>query len=218
MSAETASNSSIPIPGFHLSPSLDWQSEWVQLRNQKRVIPRPRMTSSTKCPSVYEIVERLLYKEAPGDFVPFPKRAPTVDSKFIDTSQEEMEDDIAETGLSDSNELGEALHDLRSSIEEAQEEEFPIPSGIAMENAEQFIRDMYALSPRRLEVYPTPDGEIAVVAPSPGRSVMILCDSDGGGLLMAHLGGGNWRARYSNARDIPPFLVRRAISGLDAAE
>jgi len=213
MSYAITPSSSIPIPEFHLSPSLDWQSESVQLRNQRYVVQRFRITLSPQCPTVYEIMDRL-DESGPASAPSFPERDPTA----VGSTREEIVGERTGAIAGDPDELGEALHDLHSSIEEAQQEEFYAPSAIAMENAEQFIRNLYALSSRRLEVYPTPDGEIAVVAPFPGKSVMVLCDSDGGGLLMAHMAEGHWRARYADAREIPSFLLQRAIEDMDAAE
>lgn len=85
----------------------------------------------------------------------------------------------------DISELNDALHDLREANDEARDEGFPQPSKIALENAERLLREMYGISPRRFEVYPTPDGEIVIDAPNgQGRSVILLCDSEGGALCL----------------------------------
>ena len=74
-------------------------------------------------------------------------------------------------------ELVNALDDLQNTSGEAIEEGFPVPSGIALENADRLLREMYRILPRRFEVYPTPDGEIAIDAPGGhGRSVLLLSD------------------------------------------
>ena len=79
--------------------------------------------------------------------------------------------------------LAEALRDLNESSAEAIEEGYSVPSDTALENAERLLKAMYRLSPRRYEVYPTPDGEIAIDAPGGyNRSVLLLCDSEGGAL------------------------------------
>ena len=71
-------------------------------------------------------------------------------------------------------ELYDALYDLQEAKDEALEEGFPVPSEMALENAERLLREMYLISPRRFEVYPTPDGEIAIDAPGGhGRSVFV---------------------------------------------
>ena len=95
--------------------------------------------------------------------------------------------------------LNEALRDLQGATNEAREEGFPPPSGIALNNAECLLRGMYAISPRRYEIYPTPDQEIAIDAPGGyGRSVILLCDSDGGALCLVNMNGEHRRARYSS--------------------
>ena len=65
--------------------------------------------------------------------------------------------------------LRDALRDLDEARKEAREEGFPAPSEAALRNARRLLRAMYDIFPQRFEVYPTPDGEIAIDAPG-GRS------------------------------------------------
>lgn len=112
--------------------------------------------------------------------------------------------------------LGAALRDLDGAAEEAGEEGFPQPSESALKNARRLLQDLYRLRPSRLEAYPTPDGEIALLAPGGrGRSVLVLCDSDGGALCSVNLNGRHRRARYSTAAMLPDGFVREALSDLD---
>ena len=111
--------------------------------------------------------------------------------------------------------LEEALEDLRATPEEATDEGYPQPAPPALANAERILRRMYALLPSRLEVYPTPDGEVAVVAPGAlRRSVMVLCDSKGGALCMVNMDGNHRRARYSTAKSLPDGFLRDALKEL----
>ena len=111
--------------------------------------------------------------------------------------------------------LEEALEDLRTTPEEATDEGYPKPMELALANAERILRRMHALLPTRLEVYPTPDGEVAIVAPStPRRSVMVLCDSKGGALCMVNMDGEHRRARYSTAKSLPDGFLRDALKEL----
>ena len=111
--------------------------------------------------------------------------------------------------------LEAALEDLRLVLTDAKEEGYPPPTRLALSNAERILRGMYALAPVRLEVYPTPDGEVAVVAPgSPRSSVMVLCDSDGGALCMVNMDGEHRRARYSTADRLPDGFLRDALAEL----
>ena len=113
-------------------------------------------------------------------------------------------------------ELSASLCDLEGAAEEAREEGFPQPSQLALKNARFLLQDLYRLRPSRLEVYPTPDGEIALVAPGGrGKSVLVLCDSDGGVLCSVNLSGQHRRARYSTAATLPDGFVREALGDLD---
>jgi len=115
-----------------------------------------------------------------------------------------------------SSELNEALRDLREARDEAREEGLPQPSDIALENAERLLTEMYGISPRRFEVYPTPDGEIAIDAPDgQGRSVILLCDSEGGALCLVNMNGNHRRARYSTTETLPDGFVHEALQDLE---
>ena len=61
--------------------------------------------------------------------------------------------------------LQATLLDLDDAEREALEDGFPIPSKLALENARRLVHAMYGIAGRRYEVYPTPDGEIAIDAP-----------------------------------------------------
>ena len=110
-----------------------------------------------------------------------------------------------------------ALTDLQDVSDYAREEGFPIPSDAAIDSAERLLRDIHAITPLHLEVYPTPDGEIAVHVPNGrGRSVMLLCGSDGGALCMANLESGHRRKRYATADALPDKFLRRAFVDLES--
>lgn len=111
--------------------------------------------------------------------------------------------------------LEAALADLRATTGEAKEEGYPPPTQLALSNAKRILRRMYALLPTRLEVYPTPDGEVAIVAPGNSRSsVMVLCGSNGDALCMANMDGVHRRARYSVADHLPDGFLRDALEEL----
>lgn len=112
--------------------------------------------------------------------------------------------------------LNDALRDLLETTNEAKEEGFPPPSGTAIENAECLLRAMYAISSHRYEIYPTPDREIAIDAPGGyGRSVILLCDSDGGALCLVNMNGEHRRARYSSTEMLPDGFLREALIELE---
>ena len=112
-------------------------------------------------------------------------------------------------------ELREALRDLDEATAEAREEGFPLPSDAALANARRLLPAMYELLPCRCEVYPTPDGEIAV-EPSAGlgASVLVLCEPDGGALCLVNINGAHRRARYSDMERLPDGFVREALAEL----
>lgn len=105
--------------------------------------------------------------------------------------------------------LGDMLADLRDARAEAVEEGFPPPSDISITRAERV--SVKTRSARRFEVYPTPDGEIAIDMPIDGGSVLLLCDSDGGALCLVNLNGDKRQKRYASADELPDmFLVQAA--------
>ena len=115
--------------------------------------------------------------------------------------------------------LQEALDDLRATPDEGLDEGYPLPTQLALANADRILRRMHALFPTRLEVYPTPDGEVAIVAPgAPRRSVMVLCDSNGGALCTVNMDGEHRRARYATANSLPNGFLRDALDELAHGE
>lgn len=119
--------------------------------------------------------------------------------------------------IEEDTELADALADLRTAPDEAREEGLLVPSRKALRNSEHVLREMHRIWSRRFEVYPMPKGEIAIDAPSgTGRSVIVLCDSQGGALCSVNLNGGHRRAHYSDARMLPDGFLRDAISEMTA--
>ena len=112
--------------------------------------------------------------------------------------------------------LCDALHDLEGVRNEAREEGFPVPSDTGSGNARRLLHAIYRILPRRFEVYPMPDGEIAIDVPGgPGRSILLLCGSDGGALCSVNMNGAHRRARYSDAHGLPDGFVRDALAELE---
>ena len=58
--------------------------------------------------------------------------------------------------------------------------------------------------------------EVAIDAPGgPGRSVLLLCDSDGGALCLVNANGKHRRARYSDSNLLPDGFIREALAELE---
>ena len=119
-------------------------------------------------------------------------------------------------GPSSDEDLHAALYDLWCAREEATEEGFPAPSESALANANRLLKEIYGISRRRFEVYPTQDGDVAIDAPGGhGRSVLLLCDSQGGALCMVNVNGNHRRARYSTTEMLPDGFIRDALAELE---
>ena len=113
-----------------------------------------------------------------------------------------------------STELVDAIADIDGATGEAKEQGFPVPSQIALSNAIRLVRRLYRIAPRRFEVYPTPDAEIAIDAPGKGSSVILLCDSDGGALCMINLPDGHHTKFYPTTDTLPDGFVSEALESL----
>lgn len=121
------------------------------------------------------------------------------------------EPELAAVGPPD--DLAAALGDLDGAIDEASEEKFPLPSQSIVAEAGRILRDLYALSPRRFEVYPTPDGEIALDAYGDRSSVILLLKSSGSALCLVNIDGDHRRARYSSLKSLPDGFIREVLAG-----
>ena len=111
--------------------------------------------------------------------------------------------------------LEAALKDLQDARLEAEEEGFPCPSDEALKNAEQVLCRLYDIWACRYEVYPMPDGEIAIhVRGGPRNSVALLFEPEGQVLCLVSLGAKWRRARYSNSAMLPDAFVMEALKEL----
>ena len=108
-----------------------------------------------------------------------------------------------------------ALADLADAQEEAEEEGFPIPSQELIDASARLLSKLYQIWPHRFEVYPMPDGEIAIDAPNRrGSSVLVLCEPSGGILCMVNNKGKHRRKRYPTADDLPDTFLKEALASL----
>ncbi len=115
-----------------------------------------------------------------------------------------------------SDDVSASLNDLREVVNEAVEEGFSIPSDLAFENTEHLLNRMFEFLTRRCEVYPTPDGEIAIDIPNGrGSSIILLCNSEGGVLCLVNLGGSHRRKSYPSADAVPDKFLRDCLMDLE---
>lgn len=113
--------------------------------------------------------------------------------------------------------LTDALADLHAAREEAADEEFTSPSDLTLQNAERLLRAMHEILPCRYEVYPMPDGEIAIDAPMAlGISIVAMCEPDGNALCFVHTDQSKERRRFPIA-ELPNDFLRHALLELGSA-
>ena len=111
--------------------------------------------------------------------------------------------------------LAEALRDLSEINDEAEEEGIAPPSELAITNADRLIRATYDILPRQYLVELLPEGVIAIRIPGGfRRSVMLLCESDGGALCSVNMSGKHRRKRYPHTDQLPDRFIREALSEL----
>ena len=116
-------------------------------------------------------------------------------------------------------ELNDALEDLRECQDEAREQDFPIPTETALNNAERLLKTMFNILPRRFEVYPMPNGAIAIQASkAPKIAISVLCEPDGGALCLVSAPDHSRRAWYSTANILPDGFLYEALSTLEQFE
>ncbi len=123
---------------------------------------------------------------------------------FKQSSEDTKEEDLAD-----------ALRDLQEINYEADEEGMPPPSKLAIANADRLIREIYDILPRQYLVELLPEGVIAITVPGGfRRSVMLLCESEGGALCSVNMSGSYRRKRYVSAAQLPDGFLREALSEL----
>ena len=126
---------------------------------------------------------------------------------------------VKETSFEVADLLADALAELGDVVQEAREEGFETPSEETVGVTERLLRAMYGLRRCRFEVYPTHDGDVAISAPGGhGRSVLVVCDSEGGVLCSVNMNGQHRRAVYDSrsAAALPAGFVQEALAALDA--
>ena len=115
----------------------------------------------------------------------------------------------------DNTGLNAALDDLKDIVEEAKEDNFPVPSNSVIKTSEELVRKLFNIYPRRFEVYPSQGGEIAIdIHNGKGSSVIILCGPSGGALCLVNINGNSRRAHYSQVNILPDGFVKEALEEL----
>ena len=111
--------------------------------------------------------------------------------------------------------LAQALEELDQVVDEAQSEGYEIPNSIAIDNAKRIVKRIYDNLLHPFQVYPMPDGEVAVdITNGVGSSVLILCCSDGSTLCFVNICGNQRRAHYSSSDALPDGFMQEALEEL----
>ena len=111
--------------------------------------------------------------------------------------------------------LTQTLEQLDQVVDEAQSEGYETPNSIAIVHARRIVKRLYVHLVYPIQVYPMPDGEVAVdITNGEGGSVLILCCSDGSTLCFVNIDGNQRRAHYSNSDILPDGFMQEALEEL----
>ena len=115
--------------------------------------------------------------------------------------------------------LEDALLDLAQIVEEALEKGFPPPNESVRSNVQRLITEIHQISSRRFEVYPMPDGGIAIDSSGKdNRWVFLHCKSDGGALCLVNVNGERDHRRYEDTDLLPDDFLRETLEQLDSPQ
>lgn len=101
-------------------------------------------------------------------------------------------------------------------IKEAKEEDYKIPSDLALDNTELLMDRMSNILPDKYEIYPTTDGTVAIhFVGGRGHSVIIECESEGEVVCFVHNDGRHRRARYCDVQGLPDGFIGEALDEIN---
>ena len=163
--------------------------------------------------TVSDAFRLLMVRVATERRLPLEPLAPNSDTVAATLATRRGEESVLLAGNS-SDDLPEALIDLEAVVAEAVDEGFPRPTDDAILNARRLLPEVHAMVSRRIEVYPTADGEVALDVSNERGSVILLCDSSGGALCLVNVNGDRRRARHSSTTKLPDGFVREALTEL----
>ena len=104
--------------------------------------------------------------------------------------------------------LRAALRDLDGAAAEAAASAYPAPTAAALDAAKLLLPALHAAAPRRFEVYPAHDGEIAIDTPSGNSSLLLLCDSGGEVTCLLNAAGAQRLTRHASASEVSHGVLR----------
>lgn len=115
--------------------------------------------------------------------------------------------------------LSDALDALEQIDHEAAEEGWPRGNNLSKGSAKRIIIELSRGTYPQPAIYPTEDGEIAILfqKQSAQAGVLILIDGAGGGACFSTIAGKRRRARYDDASDLPDAFVKGELLKLNLA-
>ncbi len=117
------------------------------------------------------------------------------------------------TRLYDPPELVEALRDLHKLRRVAEEDGDVLPEKEALDRAESLLRAMFQVPSQSYDVYPLPDGDIAIDADTPrGTKVVIVSDHDGSARCLTYIDGQSDSREYGDPSVIPDSFIKEALT------
>ncbi len=114
--------------------------------------------------------------------------------------------------------LAEALQELAEIEADAREDNLPVPSQLAQENARQILKELHRFHPRHYGVYNFDDG-VAIDTRGRNHSICVICcHSDGSVSAYVTVDNESRRVRYQSAKRLPDAFLREAIRDLERTE
>ena len=111
-----------------------------------------------------------------------------------------------------------ALAQLELIVDEAKEEVFEPPTDIGKGNARAMLEVMFKLAPREYDVYPMPDGEVAIDTGKPERRVFVFCPPDGGIQCIGWIGKERRDVSYGTVEEVPTEFLHEILLELETVD
>ena len=121
------------------------------------------------------------------------------------------------TRISDQRPLDDALLDLDSILDDANEDELALPDASAITNARVLLPKLFEILPVRYRVSPTERRGVAIDAPMRhGASVAVECGPEDTVYCFAIIDGNSRRAKFYQVDGLPDEFIKKALRDLGA--
>lgn len=112
----------------------------------------------------------------------------------------------------------QALARMDRIADEAAEEEFELPTDVGIENARAMLAVMFNLAPREYDVYPMPDGEVAIDTGKPERRIFVFCPPNGGVQCIGWIGNERRDVSFGTVEEVPTEFLSEILSNLETVD